>query len=305
MAHALFQSTTMTGGALHRTSLRYAPTSAALSGECASERRRQANPSFSRRLTTAAAADGAAAATPGGAAAPATPADVKQATLRWVDQVVIGYNLCPFARAPRALDGIRCVVSTSTEFEPFFEEFKREALRLVQTYSEADDDYVVDDDGDYEEDEEEDDDAVAITAVAEVEHGAQAQKEVEDANEDEEAEAEAEANGRQEQLNRSEESASVRGGDGDGVGGAPRWAAAGLSEPATTLIVAPYVDGLDDFLMFLCQIERCNEILEELDLVGKLQVATFHPEYIFQGRGAVENKHLTGIDSKDRVRASA
>ena len=77
--------------------------------------------------------------------APPTPADVLGATERWIDESVVGLNLCPFARTPRASDGIRIVVSDARDYDPFFDEFRREARRLALTYTDADHAYDEDD----------------------------------------------------------------------------------------------------------------------------------------------------------------
>ena len=172
--------------------------------------------------------------------APPTPADVLGATERWIDESVVGLNLCPFARTPRASDGIRIVVSDARDYDPFFDEFRREARRLALTYTDADHAYDEDDEDD-EDDEVEDAAAEAIDPAPE------------DA--------------------RSSSTSSPE----------PRWAAPGLSEPSTTLIVAPYVADIDDFLLFLAVVERCEAIVDELDLSGHVQLATFHPEYQFAG----------------------
>ena len=58
----------------------------------------------------------------------------------------------------------------------------------------------------------------------------------------------------------------------------------GLSEPETTLLVAPNVRRWGKISSSSSSIaERCDAILEELDLVGYIQLATFHPHYQFEG----------------------
>ena len=145
---------------------------------------------------------------------PPTEEDVEAATRKWLDETVIGLNLCPFARAPRARPGgIAIRVSRARTPDDLFAEFTAEAKRLAKTYTDADAAYG-----------EEDDDA---------------------------------------------DDAST---------------AEGLSEPETTLLVAPNVREMgQDFILFLAVVERCDAILEELDLVGHIQLASFHPHYQFEG----------------------
>lgn len=49
----------------------------------------------------------------------------------------------------------------------------------------------------------------------------------------------------------------------------------------TTLVVFPFA--LDDFEDFLDVIDTCDAYLEECELETKLQIASFHPEYRFEG----------------------
>lgn len=67
------------------------------------------------------------------AASPDAPAAVAAETLAWVDRAVIGLNLCPFARAVRVKDQIRCVVSDATDTETLLQALCDEAQRLVDT----------------------------------------------------------------------------------------------------------------------------------------------------------------------------
>lgn len=70
------------------------------------------------------------------ASSAATPEFYRDATLRFVDEVVIGANLCPFAREPRrAIDpvGLECVVETATTLEGVLEGVVRESLALSKT----------------------------------------------------------------------------------------------------------------------------------------------------------------------------
>jgi uncharacterized protein len=149
---------------------------------------------------------------------PPTTEDVRVATMRWLDDVVIGENLCPFARAPRSTPGaIRCVVAEATTIDALFETFREEATALAGTYTAADEKYV-----------------------------------------DEEEE---------------EEEASPGASD-----------AKSLSEPSTTLVVTPRLDALDDdFVLFLAVVEECEAILESSGLSRRVQLASFHPNYYFEG----------------------
>ena len=72
---------------------------------------------------------------------PPSPHDVRIATLRWVDDRVIGYNLCPFAKAPRANDGLKLVVCEHDSTDAFFGTFAREVELLIETYTDADEAY--------------------------------------------------------------------------------------------------------------------------------------------------------------------
>ena len=58
-------------------------------------------------------------------------------------------------------------------------------------------------------------------------------------------------------------------------------AAADPGEIETTLLIHPRV--FPDFLDYNDFLEVADETLEELDLVGEIQVASFHPEYQFAG----------------------
>lgn len=185
----------------------------------------------SRRAVTAAASTSSASAP--------TPGDVRTATMRWVDERVIGLNLCPFASAPRQNDGLKLVVCEHTTHDLFFETFTNEARALVMTYAEADTAY-----DDYDEDDDEE------AAVGEVESGTKLSK-----------------------SKRADPPPRIE-----------RWQAPGLSQATTTLITVNAVPDLDDFLLFLAVVERCERILEsDSQLDGKIQLATFHPDYQFAG----------------------
>jgi hypothetical protein len=91
-------------------------------------------------------------------------------------------------------------------------------------------------------------------------------------------------------------------------------AAADPAEIETTLLVHPYV--LSHFLSFNDFLEIADSVLEELDLVGVLQIASFHPQYQFEGSGPddIDNYtnrspyptlHLIREDSIAKVEADA
>lgn len=61
-------------------------------------------------------------------------------------------------------------------------------------------------------------------------------------------------------------------------------AEAGESRLETTLLVHPQV--LGDFLDYNDFLEMADQLVEELDLDGVLQVASFHPQYQFAGTEA-------------------
>ena len=108
------------------------------------------------------------------------------ATRSWVERVVVGLELCPFAKAPHEAGRIRYVVSAARDIDRLAEDLERE----LQTLQAAD--------------------------PAEVE---------------------------------------------------------------TTLLIHP--DVLHDFLQYNDFLDVAEQIVEELDLEGELQVASFHPDYRF------------------------
>ncbi len=59
----------------------------------------------------------------------------------------------------------------------------------------------------------------------------------------------------------------------------------------TTVLVHPLV--LQDFEQYLDFLEIVEEALEDADLEGVLQVASFHPEYLFEGVDADDVSHYT------------
>ena len=63
------------------------------------------------------------------------------------------------------------------------------------------------------------------------------------------------------------------------------------SEIATTLVVFPNaLQGFDAYLAFL---DVAQQLLEEMDLLGVLQLASFHPEYQFAGEPIDAASHFT------------
>ena len=85
------------------------------------------------------------------------------------------------------------------------------------------------------------------------------------------------------------------------------------SERDTTLLVVP--QGMDDFLSFLDLVARAERIVRKRGLEGVVQVAHFHPHFVFAGEGedAVTNfsnrspyptLHLLREESLDRAVAA-
>jgi hypothetical protein len=58
-------------------------------------------------------------------------------------------------------------------------------------------------------------------------------------------------------------------------------AAANPLQCETTLLIHPWV--LTDFMEYNSFLEVCDAVVAELGLEGELQVASFHPQYQFQG----------------------
>ncbi|WP_028456057.1 DUF1415 domain-containing protein [Chitinilyticum litopenaei] len=57
--------------------------------------------------------------------------DVIQQTRHWLEQAVIGLNLCPFAKAVYVKNQVRIVVSSARHLDAFLEELDRELALLV------------------------------------------------------------------------------------------------------------------------------------------------------------------------------
>lgn len=65
-----------------------------------------------------------------------TPKTIEADVLAWLDQVVIGLNLCPFAARPRRLGQIRVVVSNARDDDGLIDELAREGALLLEQASE-------------------------------------------------------------------------------------------------------------------------------------------------------------------------
>ena len=60
-----------------------------------------------------------------------TTEHIENEVLTWLDQVVIGLNLCPFAARPRRLGQIRVTISTAKNDESLMDELESEARLLM------------------------------------------------------------------------------------------------------------------------------------------------------------------------------
>ncbi len=63
------------------------------------------------------------------------------------------------------------------------------------------------------------------------------------------------------------------------------------SEIATSLLVLP--TGLEDFETYLNFIDNANHLLEDQGLTGTIQLASFHPQYQFDGESPEASSHFT------------
>ena len=63
------------------------------------------------------------------------------------------------------------------------------------------------------------------------------------------------------------------------------------AEIATTLLIIP--NGLADFTEFLGFLELAEELIKEADLEGMIQLASFHPNYRFDGEPEDSVSHFT------------
>jgi uncharacterized protein len=59
----------------------------------------------------------------------------------------------------------------------------------------------------------------------------------------------------------------------------------------TTLIIIP--EGWADFMDYLDLVELAQEVLEELELEGVIQIASFHPDYQFEDLDEVDVRNYT------------
>lgn len=64
---------------------------------------------------------------------PADAAHALAATLAWVEQAVIGLNLCPFAKAVQVKGLVRCVCSEARDTVALRDDLQRELLHLAAT----------------------------------------------------------------------------------------------------------------------------------------------------------------------------
>ena len=61
-----------------------------------------------------------------------TDEEVLAQTRRWLEQAVIGLNLCPFAKSVYVKDQVRLVVSRARHLDAFLDDLDRE-LELLKT----------------------------------------------------------------------------------------------------------------------------------------------------------------------------
>lgn len=64
---------------------------------------------------------------------PASDQTLIDQTALWLEQAVIGLNLCPFAKAPYAKGRVRIAVSRARHLDGFLEDLDREILLLLNT----------------------------------------------------------------------------------------------------------------------------------------------------------------------------
>ena len=123
---------------------------------------------------------------------------VEQRVRAWLDDFVVGLNLCPFARPVVASAGMRISICESDQLQPVAESFMAE-LELIAQSSESD--------------------------------------------------------------------------------------------IATSLLVLP--NALNDFEEYLSFIDNAEDLIEERDLAGIIQLASFHPDYQFEGESPESASHFT------------
>lgn len=61
--------------------------------------------------------------------------------------------------------------------------------------------------------------------------------------------------------------------------------------PETVLIIFP--KGLEDFSDYLLLLEVCNQLIEQRGESDFIQLASFHPDYLFEGEGADSASHYS------------
>ena len=124
--------------------------------------------------------------------------EVLAATRRWLEQAVIGLNLCPFAKSVYVKDQVRLVVSRARHLDAFLDDLDRE-LELLKT-----------------------------TPAEQVD---------------------------------------------------------------TTLLIHPTL--FPDFMVFNDFLNVADEVLEEHELEGVIQIAPFHPDFVFEGEDEGDMSHFT------------
>ena len=128
----------------------------------------------------------------------AIPSVVEQHVRAWLDNIVVGLNLCPFARPVVASAGMRINICESDQLRPVAETFMAE-LKLIAQSPESD--------------------------------------------------------------------------------------------IATSLLVLP--NAFTDFEEYLSFVENAEDLIEEMDLAGIIQLASFHPDYLFAGEPPESVGHFT------------
>ena len=63
------------------------------------------------------------------------------------------------------------------------------------------------------------------------------------------------------------------------------------NHPETALLIFPY--GLSNFLDFLSLLDVCNQLLEQQQDLDFIQLASFHPNYLFEGEDDDSASHYT------------
>jgi hypothetical protein len=71
------------------------------------------------------------------------------------------------------------------------------------------------------------------------------------------------------------------------------------TEVSTTLLV--FDAGLEDFMQFLERLEQCQAWLEQSGLEGIIQLASFHPHYLFGGEDPQALSHFTNRSPRPTI----